>query len=159
MSPYASEVSELASLVMSGSAPLAGARRATSRVGGLVSAMVGLVFFGIGLSLRPSIPADWVRAPATVVELRDQGGTSRGGHTYAPVVEYRVGGVAYRVAGRVGIGGLGEPRIGDPSSVAYDPTDPGHAELTDAASALIWIPIAGVGLLVLLMGASQLRRA
>lgn len=101
-------------------------------VGLLVIALLG-VFAGGSLWMIRNLGrmATSQTAEAVVVELIPDFDSD--GVTYAPVVEYEVGGVTYRLQSQVSYGGLAVPEIGDRKQVLYNPDDP-----TDAVFRSFW---------------------
>ena len=75
-----------------------------------------------------------------IVALRESSG-SDGDPTYVPVVEYQVGGVAYRAESPVSYGGVLVPDIGETRTVYYDLANPADATVRDTATFWV-IPIA-----------------
>lgn len=90
-------------------------------LGGLVT--LAVVFL---LRLAFVVPADYVVAPATVVDHRVE--VSSDTTSCYPTLEYVVAGQRYRIEDPVSINGRCDP-IGSPAEVAYDPSSPSAAKV------------------------------
>ncbi|MBT1181264.1 DUF3592 domain-containing protein [Bifidobacterium sp. CP2] len=123
---------------------------------------VGLIcmLIGIGFARRDRRRAERCVASITgvvsrVVRVHDEGNE----YDYHPLVSYTVDGATYEVAPD-GSSRTPKWRVGDPMTVAYDPTDPKYAYLPSENSST---PTAGVGvaagILALLIGATAITCA
>jgi hypothetical protein len=129
---------------------------------------LGLVFLGIGVILGRSA---WNRLTAservtgTVVELARIEPTDAAGPggrrldekpSFAPVVQYQVGGQTYRIRGKVSSETPGYS-VGESVTVLYSPDNPSDGKINSfAENWLLPLVFAGGGLLFILMGAAML---
>jgi hypothetical protein len=102
---------------------------------------------GVGVVRDATVGQEgWVVTEGRVVD-HIEGTSSKGGMTYAPVVEYQdAAGTIHQVTS--GVTSPTRDGIGTPLEVAYDPGNPGDARVVGGIAGVVWMLVAGVGLMI-----------
>jgi hypothetical protein len=128
------------------------ARRQRFGIGSLLFLMLfGAIFTGLGwLGVSGTrVDPSWTRVQGKVVSSSSH--TSDGSTTYAPVVEYIVGGQTYNIAGSVSTSSA--PQIGSLRTVAYNPGEPNVGKVVESGTTLWFVYLfPAVGVLLFLLG-------
>lgn len=131
---------------MIGNNPFAAKRKKFGVMSLLITLIVGIVFIGVGFMMHKSttIPASWQRVDGIVVDVATESSTNSG-QTYAPVINYTVNGVTYKITSSISSSSY--PTTGTYKQVAYDPSNPKDAKVvvSGSTSLLFYIfPLVGV---------------
>ena len=129
-----------------------GAQRQKFGVGSFIGLFIfGAIFTTAGLFGIKStiIDSGWTKVSGTVVGAEPRS-SSKGGTTYAAVVEYKVGNQTNQVTS--GFSSSFSPNIGESKEVAYNPARPDNAKIVEGMGAswfLYIFPVVGIGCILL----------